>query len=54
MGGDLLLCVGECVEGLVGLFANDLVLDADNCGEEDVILCFGLDAYVQLLDSCGV
>ena len=54
MGGDLLLRVGEGVEGMVDLFPNYLVLYAHDCLEEDVVLRLGFDADVKLLNTYDV
>ena len=54
MGGDLLLRVGEGVEGMVDLFPNYLVLYAHDCLEEDIVLRLGFDADVKLLNTYDV
>ncbi len=38
---------------MVDLFPNYLILNAYDCVYEDVILRFGFDADVKLLNTCG-
>ncbi len=49
-GLDLLLRLGEAVEGVVDLVVEDLILDADGNLDEDVVVGLGLDGELSLLD----
>ena len=53
MGRDLAVGVGEGVEGLEDLLPEDLVLDADDGRDEDVVERLGLHPDIELLDAEG-
>jgi hypothetical protein len=53
MSGNLLCGVGKRVKCLIDILSNHLVLDRDYRGEKDIVLRFGFDANVELLNAEG-
>jgi hypothetical protein len=51
VGSDLLLRIGEGVKCIIHLFSYYLILNAHDCVEEDVVLCFCFNADIQLLNT---